>query len=197
MILHMSISPPPISRDKWIGVRSPANNDSQNNTDDAKLKRFTHYNNADAGDHGKVMKFYWDTAVEVQDPGSKRLEHDGDNTKIVKQVDAAFKRKTVLELSEQIGNEMYAMRTNNVEKNLETVTATIKKYKTFFIPILERCLLVGIMLAHMVVFRFGVRVQDVEWTVDMTEWEESDVKKVGCSVVTLLRYVQTGEAAIE
>jgi len=54
-----------------------------------------------------------------------------------------------------------------------------------------------IILAHMLVFRLGIRVQDVDWTSDMKDWVATDCRYVGRSMATLLRMVQKGEDAVE
>ena len=73
----------------------------------------------------------------------------------------------------------------------------MSKYPDDFAPILELCPKFDIILAHMLVFRLGVRVQDVDWTSDMKKWSEEDCRRVGRSMATIMRMVQTGLMAVD
>ena len=73
----------------------------------------------------------------------------------------------------------------------------MSKYPDQFAPIFELCPKFDIILAHMLVFRLGVRVQDVDWTSDMKDWNEEDCRRVGRSMATVMRMVQTGLMAVD
>ena len=73
----------------------------------------------------------------------------------------------------------------------------MSKYPDEFAPILELCPKFDIILAHMLVLRLGVRVQDVDWTSDMKDWNEEDCRRVGRSMATIMRMVQTGLMAVD
>jgi len=49
----------------------------------------------------------------------------------------------------------------------------------------------------MLVFRLGVKVEDVDWTSDMKKWNEEDCRRVGRSMATIMRMVQTGLMAVD
>ena len=73
----------------------------------------------------------------------------------------------------------------------------MSKYPDEFAPILTLCPNFGIILAHMLVFRLGVKVQEVDWTSDMKDWNEEDCRRVGRSMATVMRMVQTGLMAVD
>ena len=52
-------------------------------------------------------------------------------------------------------------------------------------------------MAHMLVLRFGVRMQEVSWVSDMRDWTSEDNRRVGRSMATIIRMVQTGDAACD
>ena len=79
---------------------------------------------------------------------------------------------------------------------LKIKTLMKNNYKREFAPLLEMCPHLDVILAHMKIKCFGLLVQDVDWTSDMTDWSEEDCKRVGRSIVTLLHMVQTGEGAV-
>jgi len=73
----------------------------------------------------------------------------------------------------------------------------MSKYPDEFAPILELCPKFDFILAHILVFRLGVRVENVDWTSDMKDWKEEDCRRVGRSMATVMRMVQTGLAAVD
>jgi len=73
----------------------------------------------------------------------------------------------------------------------------MSKYPDDFAPILELCPKFDIILAHMLVFRLGVKVEDVDWTSDMKKWSQLDCRRVGRSMATIMRMVQTGSMAVD
>ena len=95
-----------------------------------------------------------------------------------------------------LAEEIYATRTNSQASNLEQVKLIISKNSTFFAPITTSCPNFAHILSHALVIRFGFSVKDVDWTKTIDEWDEADCKKVGSSVGTFLRNVQSGEAAM-
>ena len=97
----------------------------------------------------------------------------------------------------EIAEEIYSMRTNDVTKNMLWVSQVVEKHGEAFAPLLELCPHLNIIFAHMLILRFGARVEDVDWTSDMTDWAGEECERVGRSMATLLRMVQTGEAAVD
>jgi len=71
------------------------------------------------------------------------------------------------------------------------------KYEDELRPLLDCFPSLDVVLAHMFVMRLGVRVQEVSFTSDITNWTEVDCRRVGRSIATILRMVQTGEAAVD
>jgi len=84
-----------------------------------------------------------------------------------------------------------------VETNLIHIKEVMSKYPDQFAPILELCPKFDIILAHMLVLRLGVQVKDVDWTSDMKDWNEEDCRRVGRSMATIMRMVQTGLMAVD
>jgi len=84
-----------------------------------------------------------------------------------------------------------------VETNLIHIKEVMSKYPDDFAPILELCPKFDVVLAHMLVFRLGVKVEDVDWTSDMKDWDEEDCRRVGRSMATIMRMVQTGLMAVD
>jgi len=84
-----------------------------------------------------------------------------------------------------------------VETNLTHIKEVMSKYPDDFSPILELCPKFDVVLAHMFVFRLGVKVEDVDWTSDMKDWDEEDCRRVGRSMATIMRMVQTGLMAVD
>jgi len=97
----------------------------------------------------------------------------------------------------EIAEEMYSMRSNDLTSNLLWVTRTIEKYDEPFAPLLELCPNLDFVLGHLLILRLGVRVQEVSWTSDMKEWSGEDCKRIGRSIATLIRWVQTGHASVD
>ena len=96
-----------------------------------------------------------------------------------------------------LAEEIYKSRTNKVETNLTHIKEVISKYPDDFSPILKLCPKFDVVLAHMFVFRLGVKVEDVDWTSDMKKWSEEDCRRVGRSMATIMRMVQTGLMAVD
>jgi len=84
-----------------------------------------------------------------------------------------------------------------VDTNLIHIKEVMSKYPDEVSSILELCPKFDIILAHMLVFRLGVRVQEVDWTSDMKDWDEEDCRRVGRSMATVMRMVQTGLMAVD
>ena len=84
-----------------------------------------------------------------------------------------------------------------METNLIHIKKVMSKYPDEFAPILELCPNFEIILAHMLVFRLGWRVEDVDWTSDMKDWNEKDCRRVGRAMSTVMRMVQTGLMALD
>jgi len=84
-----------------------------------------------------------------------------------------------------------------VETNLIHIKEVMSKYPDEFAPILELCPKFDVVLAHMLVFRLGMKVEDVDWTSDMKDWNEEDSRRVGRAMATIMRMVQTGLMAVD
>jgi len=89
-----------------------------------------------------------------------------------------------------------ARRSNKLAQNLEAVESIVEKYNTHFAPLLELCPGLTIILAHMLILRFGFSVQDVSWTSELVDWTGEDNRRVGRSMAYFVRMVQTGDAAV-
>ena len=96
-----------------------------------------------------------------------------------------------------IAEELYAKRSNDVQKNHIEVQEVFKKHDAVLAPLLVLCPSLGIIIAHMLVLRFGFTVKDIDFTSKMTEWGDEDCRRVGASISTIMRFVQTGQTAID
>jgi len=96
-----------------------------------------------------------------------------------------------------IAEEMYKYRSNDFKTNHSIVKNIFLKYESHFRPLLEKCPQLNLILAHMMVLRLGIMVNEVSWTSDMKDWTETDLKRVGRSMATILRFVQTGTASVD
>ena len=73
----------------------------------------------------------------------------------------------------------------------------MEKHNDQFAPLLDLCPGLDIVFGHMLILRFGFSVKDVDWTHDLQHFSETDCKNVGRSMATLMRMVQTGDAAVD
>ena len=97
----------------------------------------------------------------------------------------------------EIAEIIYELRTNDAAKNLTWVQLVMEKYPSNFSDLLLLCPKIDALISHMLVMRLGVRIKTVSWTSDTKDWSDEDCKRIGRSFGTLLRGVQTAEAAIE
>jgi len=96
-----------------------------------------------------------------------------------------------------IAIDVYNQRTNNVATNRSNIQKIVDKYPSIFAPILEQNPHFANMLAHMLVLRFGFRVQEVSWITEMKDWTAEDNRRVGRAMAPILRMVQTKDAAVD
>ena len=123
--------------------------------------------------------------LEFAAPSSKTFRKNGRTARTVKGTFA------------EIAEEIYSQRSNNKNQNLKRISSVMGKHEEQFAPLLELCPGLKMILAHMLVLRLGIRVQEVSWTSEMTIWMETDLKRVGRPMATILRYVQTGTASVD
>ena len=110
------------------------------------------------------------------------------------------KRRMIAEEKEKmrmIAQEIYRRRTNKLEINILQIRQVMSKHPDEFARILELCPKFDLLLAYMLVFRLGMKVQEIDWTSDMKKWSEEDCRRVGRSMATLMRMVRTGLAAVD
>jgi len=72
-----------------------------------------------------------------------------------------------------------------------------EKFSLHFSQLLILCPHLDVIIGHMLVLRFGVRVQEVSWTSEITDWTEADCRNIGRSMASIIRMVQTGEDAVD
>ena len=53
------------------------------------------------------------------------------------------------------------------------------------------------ILTHILVNKFSFSAKDVEWTGEMTDWGDSECKRVGQAFANFLRKRKTGDAAVD
>jgi len=82
------------------------------------------------------------------------------------------------------------LRSNQLDKNIASIQRVIGNHQTEFTPILERCPLFYKIIAHAFIFRVGLRVQDVDWTSSLEDWNDDDCQRIGRSIATFLRRVE-------
>ena len=104
--------------------------------------------------------------------------------------------RLAIEEVELIALEMYCFRTNIVAVNGTNIKIVMARYPLFFNPIIERNPHFDVMMANMLVLRFGVQVKEVDWTKELKSWDQEDNRRVGRAMAPFIRYVQTGEAAV-
>ena len=96
----------------------------------------------------------------------------------------------------RVAEEVYGKRSNNQEANLEHIKEIFAKNDVLLRSLKEKCPQFAVILSHMLVLRFGVRVVGVSDTSTTTNWTEDDCRAVGRSVATLVRERGTGEEAM-
>jgi len=139
-------------------------------------------------------------SMEAHQVDTQKRKQENANSKVTlfpsKKLNKRIKSK-VHEKMKKIAEEIYELRTNKVESNIIHIKEVMSKYPDEFAPIIALCPKFDIILAHMLVFRLGVRVQEVDWTSDMKDWNEEDCRRVGRAMATFIRMVQTGLMAVD
>ena len=95
-----------------------------------------------------------------------------------------------------LAEEIYEAKSNNYKSNFIHVKRIFADNEELFAPLVEHCPVFKIILSHVLVDKFGFRVQKVDWKSDMKDWSEEDCRRVGCSFATFLRKRKTGDAAV-
>jgi len=96
-----------------------------------------------------------------------------------------------------VAEAVYEMRSNNHKSNFNHVKRIFKENEALLAALMSRCPTFMIILAHILEDKFGFRVRNVSFTSAMTDWEEEESKRVGCSLATFLRNRKTGEHAVD
>ena len=109
-----------------------------------------------------------------------------------------FIPKTVKERWVRLADEFYQGWSNSLYLNQAKALKFVgETHEQEFAPILDLCPDLDVILAHMLVIRFGLRVQEVSWTSEMSDWTREDCRRVGRSMAPILRMVQTGDAGVD
>ena len=93
--------------------------------------------------------------------------------------------------------EIYARRSNIVERNFLAIQEVFKKHDTVVKPALDICPNLPLILAHMLVLHLGWQVKDIDFTSSMSEWNDDDCRYVGRSMATFMRTFQQGNTALD
>ena len=108
----------------------------------------------------------------------------------------AFSKKQITHKWTALAENDYNGRSQSAAKNLEMLDDSFSTKLTE--PLLAvHCPNFKIVIAHMLVLRFGVSVQSVDPSILPSEWTENDAKNVGRSVAPMLRMAQTSEMAVD
>ena len=95
-----------------------------------------------------------------------------------------------------LADDIYKERSQKVEININNVKAVFDNQPDRFEKLLSLCPNFHIILAHALVLRLGVRVEEVDWTRDTMDWDPEDCRLVGRAIATVMRMCQTGEATL-
>ena len=101
------------------------------------------------------------------------------------------------EALKKFGKRLYEGHEKDYETNREYVKGVFGENATLVAPLVERCPPIEMILAHVMVNRFGWRAQEVSWTSVMGEWDEEDCRRVGQSLAKFIRSRKTGEVAVD
>ena len=91
-------------------------------------------------------------------------------------------------------DDLFDLRTIDYKSNRTAFQTIINKYPEQFSPLQNLCPGLDLILGHMLVLRLGMKV---DWTTEMKEWTDKDNRRVGRSMSTFVRMMQTGDAAVD
>ena len=95
-----------------------------------------------------------------------------------------------------LAEEIYASRSDKQEKNLELIDRIFVEKEELVRSLMEECPRFNIILSHMLVLRFGVKVLEVDGKTTAKNWTENDCRRIGRAVATMLRERASGKDAM-
>ena len=156
-----------------------SNNNNNNNDDDPEFEQLDTY--------GLVL------SKNVQPQPTPTAEHTRDSLSLTVDDD----EDDIAANFAKIGEILYLLSSDNAEANRFVIKQIFKRYPQIFAPILRRCPNFSVVLAHMLQRRLGFRVQEIDWKHELKDWSKEDYKRAGRAFQTIMRFVQTGDAAID
>jgi len=105
--------------------------------------------------------------------------------------------KKIKEAWKKVAEAVYETRSNNYKSNIIDVRRIFAENKELMKPLLVRCPNFILILCYILEDKFGFRVRNIDWTLEMTDWGEEEIKRVGCSLATFIRKRKTGEHAVD
>jgi len=97
----------------------------------------------------------------------------------------------------RVAEELYATRSSNHKSNFIHINRIFDENPVMLAGLTSRCPKFNVILSFCLEDRFGLSVKKVDWTKRFEDWDEEDLKRVGCSVATFLRKRKTGDAAMD
>jgi len=91
---------------------------------------------------------------------------------------------------------VYDMRRNNHYDNFLTLKLVFNDNRELMSPLLTRCPKFDVILAFVLIHRLGVRVQKIDWTFEIADWDNEVCRRSGRSIATLVRTRGKGKAAV-
>ena len=104
--------------------------------------------------------------------------------------------KGVVAAWKMLAEEIYGSRSDKQEKNLELVDRIFVEKEELVRSLMEECPRFNIILSHMLVLRFGVKVLEVDGKTTAKNWTENDCRRIGRAVATMLRERASGKDAM-
>jgi len=95
-----------------------------------------------------------------------------------------------------LAEHIYRERTNNYQKNLQVVKRALRGKQSLTGPVLLAFPNIEVVIAHMIVVRFGFSASTVNWCLGLDELTEEDCRKAGRSFATYTRSAKTGLDAL-
>ena len=95
-----------------------------------------------------------------------------------------------------LAEEIYASRSDKQEKNSKLVDRIFTEKEELVRSLMEECPRFNIILSHMLVLRFGVKVLEVDGKTTAKNWTENDCRRIGRAVATMLRERASGKDAM-
>ena len=95
-----------------------------------------------------------------------------------------------------LAEEIYGSRSDKQENNLELVDRIFVEKKELVRSLMAECPRFNIILSHMLVLRFGVKVLEVDGKTTAKKWTEDDCRRIGRAVATMLRERASGKDAM-